>query len=605
MVERISDQLVEEIRSSIDIVDVVGEYVQLKKQGRNYFGLCPFHSENTPSFSVTQDKQIFHCFGCGKGGNVYTFIMEMEGYSFGQALRLLAEKAGKQLPQISTSSESNQSDEANQILEAYQWLSKLYHHLLYHSKDGKDGLKYLKERGFTDQTIEKFQLGFSPHAKEFIAEFLEKKGYHRQTMVKAGLLAVNDRDEYYDRFQGRIIFPIRNHIGKCIGFGGRTITHQEPKYLNSAESSLFQKGKLFYNFDLARSSIRKEGVAVLFEGYADVIAAYQADVSNGIATLGTSLTDTQARLLRRYVDTVLLCYDGDDAGLEATYKASQLLMKYGCNVKIAALPYGLDPDDFIKDYGADKFKNDVIEAGKTYMAFMIDYLKKDFKLHQEGDRIQYIERVMDEIAKLEKPIEREYYMNELVNEYNISMEVLTEELKSRMRTNNKAIPDKHSQTGHTKEINQQKSRKRKKLLPAYVNAERQLLKYMLQDHTIAEQVRNDLGVSFNIDDHKVIATYLYGFYENGHEANVSQFLASFEDGAIRKLVVELSMDFMEWEISEQEIDDYIRLIKSEQDENQRIKELIQLQKNAERQNDPIKAAELAMEILRIKKEMKN
>src|SRR5699024_5846232 len=334
---KIPDDIIEKIRKSNDIVEVVGEYVQLKKQGRNFFGLCPFHGEKTPSFSVTPEKQIFHCFGCGKGGNVITFLMEMEDYSFYEALAFLANRAGVEIPEAFSQKGQVNSGEYSDILSAHNWLAKLYHHLLKHAKDGEEGYQYIKDRAIRDETIDVFQLGFAPNVKDFTAEFLAKKGFHRQELVKAGLLSIQEDNSVTDRFRGRVIFPIRNHLGKTIAFAGRSMTNHDPKYLNSPEYELFQKGKMLYNFDLAKKHIRKKNEAVLFEGYMDVISAWQAGVKNGVATMGTSLTEFQARLLRRYVDTIILCYDADRAGQDATYKAAKLLRQAGCRVKVANL----------------------------------------------------------------------------------------------------------------------------------------------------------------------------------------------------------------------------------------------------------------------------
>ncbi|MDC3415547.1 DNA primase [Aquibacillus salsiterrae] len=603
MPSQIPEETIEEIKKGNDIVDIVGEYVQLKKQGRNFFGLCPFHGEQTPSFSVTQDKQIFHCFGCGKGGNVVTFVMEIEGYSFIQAIEFLANKSGHVLPGMDVQAEqSPYKREQNDVLKAYEWLSKLYHHLLRHTKEGKEGYNYLLSRGFTDDIIDKFQLGFSPGSKDFIAEFLEKKGFHKQLMVKAGILSVNEQDVVTDRFRSRVIFPIRNHLGKCIAFGGRTITNQEPKYLNSPETDLFQKGKLLYNFDLARSAIRKEQKAVLFEGYMDVISAYKAGVHNGVATLGTSITESQAKLLRRYVDTVVICYDADKAGVQAAYKAAKLLKSVNCTVKVATMPNNLDPDEYIGQYGADRFKQDVLDASDTYMTFLMKFLAKDYNLHLEGDRIQYVERILDEIALMERPIEREYYLKELSNQFDLSLDTLSLEVRNRLKKT-VSKPDNQRQVSHTKITKGAFSNK--KLLPAFHNAERRLIAYMLHNQSICEKVKEEIGGLFNIDDHKVIVTYLYAYYEEGHSPDVSNFIEKLPDTTIQNLVVQIAMIPVLDNISDREINDYIRTIKAEQGDHAKIKSLKAEQRLAEKQKDPVKAAQIGMEILSIQKRLKN
>ena len=602
MFNRIPEETIENIRKANDVVDVIGEYVQLKKQGRNYIGLCPFHSEKTPSFSVTQEKQIYHCFGCGKGGNVVSFLMEMENYSFHEALQYLSNRSGVELPDTGLKTESSLSQENQNILSAYEWLTKLYNHLLRYTKDGKEGYQYFKDRGINDDSIDVFQLGFAPNVKDFTVEFLEKKGFHQQLLVKAGLLSVQNDNQVTDRFRGMIIFPIRNHLGKTVAFGGRAISDQGgPKYLNSSESDLFQKGKLLYNFDLAKRHIRKENEAVLFEGYMDVISSYQAGIKNVTATLGTSLTENQAKLLKRYVNTVVLCYDADRAGVEASYKAAALLRQVGCEVKIANLKDNLDPDDYIQAYGAEAFQNEVIRASETYTSFYMRYLKKDYNLRLEGDRIQYIENVLKQLAMIESPVEREYYLKELSDEYDISLDTLKNEIHVNQQ---KMTPpeDKRKKSRYTNKASN--FYQTKKLLPAFHNAERQLIAYMLQDMSITDKVQKELGAAFNMDEHKIIVTHLYAFYEEGHPADVSLFIDKLADQELKQLVIEIAMTPVLEDISDKEINDYLKIIRSQSNDITSMKTLRQQQKLAEQQNDPIKAAQIAMQIIEIQKQLK-
>jgi len=604
MANQIPEEIIEEVRNSNDIVDVIGEYVQLKKQGKNFFGLCPFHGEKTPSFSVTQEKQIFHCFGCQKGGNVVTFLMEMESFSFMEAIQFLADRGEVSLPQINVQNKSSLSEENEHILSAYGWLTKLYHHLLKFTKEGREGYDYFKDRGIDDEAIDQFQLGFAPNMKDFTADFLKQKGFDNQMLVRAGLLSMLDDDSVTDRFRGRIIFPIRNHLGKPVGFGGRSINDdQKPKYLNSADSELFQKSKLLYNFDLAKKHIRKQNEVILFEGYMDVISAYQADVKNVVATLGTALTQQQAKLLNRYVDTVVICYDGDAAGMEATYKAANILRKVGCNIKAANLEDGTDPDSYIKENGGTAFKNEIIKASDTYISFYMRYLKKDYNLSVEGDRINYIESILRELAVIESSVEREYYLKELNEAYDISLDTLSEELNKQRR--------KLGRIQRNSRVTNQSTNKsihpyhNKKILPAFHNAERSLIAYMLKDIRVAEKVQEEIGADFNVDDHKIIATHLYAFYEEGHSPDVSLFIEKLNDQAGKQLVIEIAMTPVHEEISDQVINDYIRIIRSQANDMVSIKTLKDQQKLAEQQNNPIKAAEIGKQIIDMKKQLKH
>ncbi|WP_337018447.1 DNA primase, partial [Oceanobacillus massiliensis] len=527
---------------------------------------------------------------------------EMENFSFYEAIKFLADRSGIALPETGIKKESSMSQESQNILSAYDWLTKLYHHLLRFTKDGKEGYQYLKERGIEDEAIEAFQMGFAPNVKDFIAEFLTKKGFQQQLLVKAGILSQQSENNVADRFRGRVIFPIRNHIGKTVAFGGRSISKdQEPKYLNSPESELFQKGKLLYNFDLAKKHIRKENEVILFEGYLDVISSYQAGIKNVVATLGTALTEPQAKLLNRYVDTVVICYDGDRAGLEATYKAASLLQKVGCSIKVAKLDADMDPDSYIQRFGGEAFKSKVIKASDTYMSFYMRYLKKDFNLKLEGDRIKYIESILKELAMIESSIEREYYLKELAKDYNISLETLSAEMNE--YRNKREIPkDNRQKNRYTNKTTV--SRPIKKLFPAYYNAEKKLISYMLQNAHITDKVQDELGAGFNVDDHKIIATHLFAFYEEGHSPDVSLFIERLDD-RLKQQVVEAAMIPVLEEISDREINDYIRIIQNESGDSVNIKSLKEQQKLAEQQNDPLKAAQIALQIIEIQKHMKN
>lgn len=602
MVSQIPEQLIDEIRQANDIVDVISEYVSLKKQGRNYFGLCPFHGEKTASFSVTQEKQIFHCFGCGKGGNVFTFLMEQEGFTFQQAVTHLAQRSGHSLPERYLNQVNSSNHSVDQVsLQAHELLTKFYHHIFSHAKEAETARNYINDRGLTDETIEQFQIGFAPDSHEITTQFLEKKAFNLQELVSSNVLARSDQNQIYDRMRGRIVFPIRNHLAKTVGFAGRSITNQEPKYLNSPESALFQKGKMLFNFDLARSEMKKSGQAILFEGYMDVFSAYQAGIKNVIASLGTSVTEHQAALIRRYVDTVVICFDGDDAGINATFKVAKLLKKVGCQVRVATIPDQLDPDAFIKKYGGKRFKEEVIEASSTYMGFIINFHKRQFNLKVEADQIAYMRLIVEEIAQLKSALDRDRYVREIAKMFDLSPGAILEDV-DQIRKKQGSTRDNVGLKSHTNE--RVLKNRPKRLLPAYHNAEKRLIAYMLHDRTIAEQIKHTLGASFNIEKHKIIVTYLYAFYEDGNQANVSQFIERLNDNEIISEVIEIAMEPITTDVSSDEISDYIRIIRLEQDDKSIIRELIAKQKQAEMNRDYLEAAKIGMEIMRIQKELK-
>ena len=456
--ERIAEETINEIRQRTDIVDIISEYVQLNKQGRNYLGLCPFHQEKSPSFSVSTDKQVYHCFGCGAGGNVFSFLMEIGGLSFQEATIKLADKANIELGDSLTLSKSKSvPDDIKQMIEAHQLLSKFYHHLLVNTKEGQNALEYLLARGFSKQSIEKFQIGYALNSWDFDYKFLMNKQFHPKLLEKAGLIIKREQDgSYFDRFRDRIMFPIVNRNNETIAFSGRILGSEQPKYLNSPETAIFNKSNVLYNYYLARPTIRKHQQAVLFEGFADVIAADRSGIENGVATMGTSLTKEHISILKKNVQSVTICYDSDSAGIEAAYKAGEMLQKANCQVKVAVMPKGMDPDDYVKNYGEEKFRNDVIGSSLTFMGFKMLYFRKGKNLQVEGDRLLYLEEVLKEISLLESAVEKDLYLRQLSDEFNLSLEALKEQERQN-----------YKQT-HPNARNERKEPVQKFLAPRYV-----------------------------------------------------------------------------------------------------------------------------------------
>lgn len=597
MYTEIPEDIIENIRQENDIVDVIEEYVQLKKQGRNYFGLCPFHEEKSPSFSVTKEKQIFHCFGCGKGGNIITFLMEIESFTFVEAIRYLANRVGITLPETKTK-QTSLSDEANLLLNAYDWLTKYYHHLLKYSDEGKVALDYLEERGIKEDTINQFQLGFAPSDSNFTIEFLEKKGFHKQFLVKSGLLSTNDNVHFVDIFRGRAIFPIKNHLGRTVAFGGRAIKGEEPKYLNSKEHELFQKGNLLFNFHLAKNHIRKENEVIIFEGYMDVLAAHQAGIKNTVATLGTALSNNQAKLLTRYVDSVIICYDGDDAGMNASYEAANLLQRIGSDVKIANLKEKMDPDEHIKSYGGQHFKEHVIDTSDTFFKFYMKFKKREFNLSVDSERIAYVEQMVQQLAMIESPIEREYYVKEIADEFNLSTDIIHHDIQQQKSRNNYQFKDKSSKNSNT--INNIGKYKKNTMMPAYEKAEKLLIAYMIKHPYIIDKVQEQLGVNFNIEAHKIILTHLYALYGEKNDLSVSELVDKLDD-ELKRVFTEIAISPTRETVSDQEINDYINTIKKEATKGAHLRLLKQKQKE---EKDPFLAAKIGLEIINIEKQLK-
>lgn len=596
---RIQDDKINQIREAVDIVDLIGEYVQLKKQGRNYFGLCPFHGENSPSFSVSPEKQIFHCFGCGAGGNIFTFLMDIEGYGFIEAAAALAEKGNIPLDVEfqKEAAKPNIPESSRQMLEAHDLLKKFYHHLLVNTKEGQEALEYLLNRGFTEETIEKFQIGYSLDSWDFVSKFLTKRGYAAGTMEKAGLVIFRERDEtYFDRFRNRIMFPIMDTQGNTIAFSGRAMGADEPKYLNSPETPIFNKSKILYNFHQARPHVRKKEQIILFEGFADCISAVRAGVENAVATMGTSLTDQHIQLIKRNTENVLICYDSDSAGLAAANRASNMLSEAGLQVKAALMPDNLDPDDYIKKYGEKSFVSDVIGSSLTYMAFKIQYLRKGKNLNNEGERIQYIEEVLKEISRLSNAVERDHYLRQISSEFSLSLDALEQQQRQIFFAERKKgnVPQPSQNRNLTLQYEH-------KLKPAYHNAEIKLIAHMLKSKETAFKISQMMkGTVFNLDEHQAIITYLYAFYEDGHDPDASLFLTYLPDQNLRKIVSEIEMMSVNAEVSDKELTDYINQV-LKYEKLLKIKEKEAELKEAERRSDHEKLKQAAMELIQLRK----
>ncbi|TKH03875.1 DNA primase [Peribacillus simplex] len=596
---RIEDEKINQIREAVDIVDLIGEYVQLKKQGRNYFGLCPFHGENSPSFSVSTEKQIFHCFGCGAGGNIFTFLMDIEGYSFVESAKVLAEKGNVPLDvEINKDSKrSNMPAGSQQMVEAHDLLRKFYHHLLVNTKEGQDALEYLLKRGFTEETIEKFQIGYSLDSWDFVSKFLLKRGFPAEYMEQAGLIIYREKDEsYFDRFRNRVMFPIMDHQGNTIAFSGRAMGDDEPKYLNSPETPIFNKSKTLYNFHHARPHIRKKEQAVIFEGFADCISAVGAGVENAVATMGTALTDQHIQLLKRNTDQILICYDSDSAGLNAANRAVNMLQDHEFSVKVALMPDNLDPDDYIKEFGEKSFVSEVIGASLTYMAFKMHYLRRGKNVNNEGDRIQYIEEVLKEISRLPNAVERDHYLRQLSSEFSLSLDALEQQQRQVFFTERKkgTLPQPAAQ----KKMSLQYEHK---LKPAHHNAEMKLIAHMLKSRDTTFKIQQLLGQTvFHVDEHQAIITYLYAFYEDGHEPDTSFFLTYLPDPNLRRIVSEIEMMSVNEEVTDKELTDCINQV-LKYEKLLKIKEKQVEEKDAVRRSDYVTAAQIAMEIIKLRK----
>jgi DNA primase len=605
MAGRIPEEVIENIRIQNDILDVIGQYVHLKKTGRNYFGLCPFHSEKSPSFAVQPDKQLFRCYGCGESGNVISFIMKVEALEFPEAVRLLGERAGIELPREEVTQENREVQQKKDVmLEAHDKVAKLYRHILLQTEYGALARNYLLNRRMQIATIEEFDLGFSPDRWDYVTHFLEKRQYPLPTMVQGGLLSTNEGGKVFDKFRGRVMFPIHDTQGRVVAFGARTLGDEQPKYLNSPETPLFNKSNLLFNLHRARTHIRKKQEAILFEGYVDVISAWQAGVYNGIASLGTALTEQQARIIRRNTENVIICYDSDQAGIEAAFKGAEQLVGAGCTVKVAQMPRGMDPDEYIGKYGADRFKQDILLNTLSLTAYRLQVIQSRYDTKDETEQIKYINEALEEIARLDSAVERDHYLRQLADEFNLSLEALkTEQYKIFKRQKKSAGRDNLTRSWNNS-IDNSRNLTARPLLPAYVNAEKQLLSIMMQDADISDRAQETVGADFIVEDHAALAAHLYSYYAAGYGPEVSRFISFLQDERLIEKASELAMlDIDPANVSRRQLEDYIRQI-TDYPKRLEIEQLEQERKKQEKLGNVMEAARIGMEIVQLKKLLK-
>lgn len=545
---KIQQETINEIREKNDILDVVGEYVKLEKRGRNYIGLCPFHDEKTPSFSVSEDKQICHCFGCKKGGNVFQFIQEIKGVTFVEAVRELGSKVDIHIAQEEPSQTSAIVDDHIKMIDMHELMAENYHYILKHTEEGEQALNYLKSRGFTEELINDRKIGYAPNQPKFTKEFLEKKGYDSVLAYEAGLLSRNDETfDYYDRFRDRIIFPLLNFQGKTVGFSGRTYTNQSPKYLNSPETPIFQKRKMLYNIDRARKSIRQEDEVILLEGFMDVIKAENAEIKQVIATMGTALSREHIIMVKKLASNVTLLYDGDFAGVEATLNVGNELLNEGLNVYVVNLPKKMDPDDYITQYGNEAFKSYVESQKLAYVSF------KAQKLYFENENNdlkheQHLETLIHDINLIQSEFLRKKVLQHVSDLYKVDVNSLKNRLSPNIVHN---YPDYNYNVPNFTE----------KKLDKIGRAEQALLKHFMNHKQLFLEYHSRINQEdFTSLNNRVIFSRLNGYYKNNDIFNISDFSSYIEDHSVIENLMYLDALTINAEPEREEIEDYINVI---------------------------------------------
>lgn len=622
MAQRIPQEVIEEVRHRTNIVDIIGQYVQLKKSGKNYMGLCPFHEERSPSFSVAEDKQIFHCFGCGKGGTVFNFLQEIEGISFPESVKRVAD-----LEHLSVDfdwseprevADTPENQQRRSLLQLHSKAAELYHHILVNTKIGEPALNYLLERGLTQELIETFQIGFAPQKRDFLSQVFKNEQLDETLFEPSGLFVQRDNGTFLDRFYQRIMFPINDPQGNVIAFSGRLLKTADfpgdemPKYLNSPETTLFNKRETLFNFDKARKEIRKENTVLLFEGFMDVIAAWQSGVKSGVASMGTSLTNEQIRRLERVAKEVVICYDGDNAGVQATNRAIQLLQENShFELSIVSIPEKLDPDEYVRKYGAEAFQNLANHGRETVFSFKMNYHRLTRNMNNEKEQLDYVNELLRELTNVQSPLERDRYLNQIAQEFQLSVHSLEEQF-NQLKQEQRSVQRQERQQFYQDEmmpppmeepVFEENHVQNKLPLTQVQKAERSLLFRLMNEQGVRQTVQQLQDFSFAHDEYQELYFLLESYATLHQSFDIADFINFLQDNQTKQLAIEIAYQNLSEESSEREVADLLHVIAlssiAEAIEQKKIQ-----QQEAKRVGNQQLEAELTMEIIQLARQLK-
>lgn len=576
----IDEGIIDKIRDSVDIVEIVSGYISLKRAGRNFKAACPFHREKTASFMVSPEKQIYHCFGCGEGGNVFNFVMKYERVEFPEAVRLLAQKAGIAIPTSSTRKESKSDTEY--LLKVNEEAAAFYHATLIKDNKASCARNYLKNRFLKDETLGKFKIGYAPGGWDNFFKHAISKGIDKAVLEKAGLI-IAGKDSFYDRFRDRVIFPIFNIKGQVLGFGGRVLDESLPKYINSPETEVYIKGRNLYGLNFAIDETKKKDFIVIVEGYLDLISLYQAGFKNVVATLGTALTNEQIRLIKRFTNNVVVLFDADQAGELASLRGLDLLLEEDVNVDVAGLPIGYDPDRFVAQYGIESFV-DYIKHAKDFFNYKLDVLLSMYDKSDIRQKAKIVSEMLPTMAKVKNNILKSEYIKLLSDRITVDEAVLRTELK-----NTKSIP--YRELDYKESKGKDVFDKERSIRPA----EKLVLRLMLEDRSLIRVVKEALDLlDFKDAIVRNITKQLYELSAHDKEIKASKLIGYFDDEFSMKLISELASDKLNLVDKEKNLYDCIKRIKEDN-----LKERCQLLRDriklAETGNDQKSLSELISE----------
>ena len=589
---RYSEEILNEVRQANDIVDVISQYVHLKRSGRNYFGLCPFHSEKSPSFSVSPDKQIFHCFGCGVGGNVITFISKIEGMNFVETVQSLAERANIQLPTLENTGDFLKEELKAKVYKVNEFTAQYYHENLY-KPQAKIAQEYVKKRQLNNETLKSFRIGFSGKFDELYQE-LKKQGFEEKEILESGLVNKNDRGQYIDRYRNRLMFPICDVRGRVIAFGGRVLDDSKPKYINSPENVVYSKGRHLFGLNVAKKGDTKK--LLIVEGYMDVISLHQRGITNVVAPLGTALTEQQGWLLRKSAEQIILSFDSDAAGLQAKLRALDILQNMGCDLRILQVEGAKDPDEYIVKYGNARFQN-LIEKASSIIEFKVKVLKKDLDLDNVNDKIKFLNEIAKLIAKVDNNIEREIYIEKIAKEYEISKEAIYAEVNKLTYKNvqNKKVLEKSKPTivhrkREIKEVSERIKKRENTIISILLNGDLNIFQIIKQ---------NIKPEDFQYELNNKIAKKLYEEFEKGN-SNINGIIDELDEEEQNQITMIMAEDYEINDI-EKAIDDIMQSYEKEKLNNRKFEILDLLEQNTDSEEKKKLEKELTDIIIRLAK----
>ena len=574
---RYSDEIIEEVRQNNDIVDIISQYVHLTRQGRNYFGLCPFHNEKSPSFSVSPDRQIFHCFGCGVGGNVYTFLMKIEGITFREALEQLAERANIQLPTLENNADTAREELKAKVYKVNEFTAEFYHQNLY-KPVAKIAQEYVKKRRMNTETLEAYKIGYSGKFDE-LYKALKSQGFGEKEILESGLVNKNDNGTYIDRYRNRLMFPICDARGKVIAFGGRVLDDSKPKYINSPENIVYSKGRHLFGLNVAKKDSAKK--ILIVEGYMDVISLHQRGITNVVGALGTALTEQQGWLLRRTTEQVILGFDADGAGQTAIARSMEILQKMGCDMRVLQIEGAKDPDEFIVKFGEGRFKL-AIDNAISLVEFKVKNLKKELNLENTGDKIKFLNEIAKILSKVENTMEREIYIEKIAKGYNISKEAIYAEVNKLIYSGvkeDKKLQNQNREIRHiTREqkdkgvIDETLKRRENTIIALLLDANTNIFK-KIKEHIKPEDFKDEIN--------RKIAKQLYEELEKS-DANINKLIDTFDEETKSHITMVMATDY-EIENVNKAVEDILSKYEKEKLDNKKQDILKQLE--SEQDND--------------------